>query len=552
MPFAVGQARPLRWLVVAPFSATPSGRVTAASGERFATLMSRVAPQATVEIPDGLGGAATRSFTLEFKRPRDFRLSEVIKQVEVLNRLSEIAEGLRRKPDVDAAVAAVRKALGDGALVEAIDQVQAGAASPSPEVAAQAQPAAPTAPAPAPDPAATEQSKGSALDAIFAKADVAAPEPADPIAAAKSGLDAFIGAVRSESGSKTRVSTSSKSEAATVAQLIRHAVEGTALDLLAAPTVATLEASWRGFRAVVSASPGADDLSLDLMDSDAEHMVEQLGHRLDVDPMDRPDAVFVATPVANVATLQALAELGERSSVPVVVEVPPAVTGAVLEDGEDPPEAPELWVGLREQPSTRWLCVTTNAIVLANEEVGPIHRIVLGSPTWGVAAMVSASVGQTGGPGQIFGRAGALVGPASYALDDGNSIATERLASVDQQRTLADRGVLVLGSERGSDRLRLSAAPTSHPGADELQLPGRILAGRAARFAQAVREELPPHATSREVAARLDEAATNFLPRSPRGAVSLQVRTDDAGKLQVDASIGAALAGASFTFSSDV
>jgi hypothetical protein len=91
-----------------------------------------------------------------------------------------------------------------------------------------------------------------------------------------------------------------------------------------------------------------------------------------------------------------------------------------------------------------------------------------------------------------------------------------------------------------------------HTEGDDLQLPGRILAGRAARFARAVRDELPPHATDQEVAARLAEASTNFLPRSPRGAVALQVRTDEHGKLGVEASISAVLAGASFEFSSDL
>ncbi len=86
----------------------------------------------------------------------------------------------------------------------------------------------------------------------------------------------------------------------------------------------------------------------------------------------------------------------------------------------------------------------------------------------------------------------------------------------------------------------------------DVQLPGRILAGRAARFTRAIRDELPPQATEQEVAARLAEASTNFLPRGERGAVALQVRTDPDGKVGVDASIGASLAGASFKFSSDL
>ncbi len=552
MPFAVGQARPLRWLVVAPFSAAPSGRVTAAAGERFATLMSRIGPKATVEIPDGLGDATTRTITLEFKRPRDFRLSEVIKRVDVLATLTEVADALARKPDIDTAVRKVRAAVGDGVLLQAMQSIREFEAAPAATPTPTPSPAAATAPAPS---AQSADGSDSPLDAIFGKADIAAPAAPDTTAAAKSGLDAFIGAMRGTKGASKRTSTTTKTEAQAIAQVIRHAVNGTALDLLAAPAIASLEASWRGFRTVVSASPGADDLALDMLDADAHDLAARLEARLDAPPMERPDAVFVGVPVSGASLLEQLAQLGETYSVPIVTEVPPATSGAIL-DGQEPPQAPEQWAQLQGLPAAAWLCATSNAMVLANEEVDDdVHRIVFGSPVWGIAAMVSASVSQTGGPGQIFGRAGALVGPASYALDGddaGRSIATERLASVEQQRTLADRGVLVIGSEQGSDRLRLAAAPTVHAGTDGLQLPGRILAGRAARFARAVRDDLPPHATDREVAARLAEASTNFLPRSPQGAVSLQIRTDEGGKLEVDASIGAALAGASFKFSSDL
>jgi hypothetical protein len=562
MPQAVGQARPLRWLVAAPFSAPPTGRFAAASGERFRTLMSKLAPTATVEIPKGLGQAHDRRVKLEFQRPRDFRLAEVVERVDVLSRLWKLADELERAGKPDAALAKVRASVGEGELLRAVQQLIDGG-SPAPATASAPAAGAPAATAGAPATAAETAPAGSAIDAIFGKADVAAaPAKGDVATAAKSGLDAFIGAMRSKGDTKAKPAAE-RSVAKQVAELLRRAVEATALDALAHPTVAALESSWRGLRMVASASPSADDLALDLLDTDAAELVSRLRPRLDVPPMERPDAVFVAIPIAAPEVLRTLAELGERYSVPIVVEVPDAATGSRLADGDELPPVPEPWAELRALPMSQWLCAVANAVVLANEEVGATRRIVLGSPVWGLAAMLSASVAQTGGPGQVFGRAGALVSPASSDLADGaqpgHTIATERLASVDQQRALAERGVLVLGSERGSDRLRLAAAPTVHAvgqadghAADELQLPGRILAGRAARFARAVRDELPPHATEREVAARLTEASTNFLPRSPRGAVALQVRVDEQGKLAVEASISAVLAGASFEFSSDL
>jgi hypothetical protein len=553
MSYAVGQARPLRWLVVAPFSVPVTGRFVSATGEQFRALMTKLGPWAQVEIPEALAGGRSRSFKLELRRPRDFRIAEVIKAVEPLGRLWDIADELERVGKLDAALAKLRTAVGEGPLFREALQLANGGAPSAPEATPAPAPAEPS-PAPAPAPAAAPAAGGSALDAIFGKADLAPAASSHPSTAAKSGLDAFIGAMRNKGDVQASVSKpADRAVAKQVADVLRRAAESAALAIMASPAVTTLESSWQGLRMVVSHSPGSGDLAIDMLDTNADGLVSRLRPRLDAEPMERPDAVFVAVPIASAQTLRELAELGARSFVPIVVEVPDEATGMALDDRSDLPPVPEAWAELRREPASQWLCAAANAVVLANEEVGIERRIVFGSPVWGLAAMLSASVGQTGGPGHVFGRAGALVGPASHDAGHGNAIATERPTSVDQLRALGERGVLVLGSERGSDRLRLAAAPTVHAGgSDDLQLPGRILAGRAARFTRAVRDELPPHATAREVAARLAEAATNFLPRGPRGAVALQVRTDEKGNLAVDASISAALAGASFEFSSDL
>jgi len=563
MSYAVGQARPLRWLVAAPFSVPATGRFLTASGEQFRAVMSKLAPVVAVDAPAGLGSAPGRGAKLQFQRPRDFRLAEVIKQVEPLGRVSALADELERGAKLDAVLGKLRSSVGEGPLLRAAQQLVQPEGSPGDEASPPPAPAAPppSLAAEASASASPPAKSGSALDAIFGKADVAPAARDDASSAAKSGLDAFIGAMRKGDGKAPVVSPATeRALAKRVVELLRRAVEVAAIDVMAAPAIATLETSWRGVRMVISDAPGSDGLAIDLLDTDAEGLLARLRPRLDADPMDRPDAVFVALPIAAPATLQALAELGARSFVPIVVEVPDATTGTLLDDRAELPPVPEAWTELRRQSACQWLCAVTNAVVLANEEAGGTRRIVFGSPVWGVAAMLAASVGQTGGPGQVFGRAGALVSPASHDLQGGfhggQTIATRQLANVDQQRALADRGVLVLGSERGSDRLRLAAAPSVYAGGqtsgDDLQLPGRILAGRAARFTRAIRDELPPHATAQEVAARLAAVSTNFLPRSPRGAVTLNVRTDAQGKIEVEASISAALAGASIEFSSDL
>lgn len=559
MPSVVGQARPLRWLLVAPFSTNPSGRVTTASGERFARVMAKVGPHADVELPTGLGSAIRGTVTLAFERPRDFRMAEVAKRVEPLAKLTAIADELRRGTAPSAALDKVRAVVGEGPLVTAL----VGLDEPAPvEPPASAEPPSPAEPAPV-EPAAaaaepsepsesSESTGGSALDAIFAKAQVSPPPAADPSAAAKSGLDAFIGAMRKGGGGPTTRSSSDKSLAKRMESLLREAVDAATRDLMTAPAVARLEDAWRGFREVVAAAPGADDLAIDIADAWIDGIAEVVAARLALPPMERPDAVFVAESLSDPAALTALATLAAAHQVPVVAEVPATVAGGQLEGHADLPPVPDDWTELRTAEVSRWLCVCANRMVAANEDAADGPRIVFASAVWGVAAMLSASVNQTAGPGQIFGRAGALVGPASHLGDGGETIATEQPVSIDRQRALAERGVLVLGSERGSDRLRLAAAPMVGAGPSGTSLPGQILAGRAARLTRAIRDELPPHATAQELTARIQEASTNFLPRVPAGSVALEVKTDDQGQVGVGGSIGPNLAGASFSFSSDL
>jgi len=168
--------------------------------------------------------------------------------------------------------------------------------------------------------------------------------------------------------------------------------------------------------------------------------------------------------------------------------------------------------------------------------------------------MAAASVGRSAAPGDIFGRSGMLVAPAAHDTDvqgEARTIPTRAFCSVTRQRELATRGVIALGSEPGRPELRLAAAPTIGRPPEDPQLPGRILLGRATRLVRALRDELPAGAGSADLDRALAEASATFLPKSGGAGVALRVKMDD-GKVAVDGSIGAALAGAAFKFSSDV
>ncbi|MEM6991514.1 MAG: hypothetical protein AAF721_13480 [Myxococcota bacterium] len=529
-------SRPLRWLIAAPLSSAPAGRRLTVSGERFTTVMGALSPKATVEVPDRLGGGATRSFSVAVARPRDFRTREVIGNIELLHDLAAVADRLAKDGDVPGALARLRTLVGDGRLVDTLEGRQPAPPEPTPAPTPAAAPVAPT-------PAASDDDD----DPIFGKAALATPTK-ETAGQAKSAVGSFISAMRS--GAPAPSNTKRAAPGRATAPVVREQVEATARDVLGAPPMAKLECAWRSLRMVMASCPSADDLGVDAVDTDTAGLLEALEAPLSADPWQRPDAVFVVEPVDDVEVLRKLASMAEAARVPIVVEVAAGPVGMPpTTDGLD--DTPDPWDGLRSHAPSAWLCATTGAPVLAHETEGG-DRVVFGGAAAAVAAMAAASVAQTGVPSNIVGKGGALVAPAAHVAGTGHdkqTIPTRTFVAYATQRALADRGVAALGSETDSDRLRLAAAPMV---AGDMSLPGRVLAGRAHRLAVAVRQALGPAASPEELADALEEASGAFLPRIGAGDVTLRVRNSGSEGTTVDASIGASLAGASVTFSSDV
>ncbi|MBL4687087.1 MAG: hypothetical protein JKY37_21000, partial [Nannocystaceae bacterium] len=383
-------------------------------------------------------------------------------------------------------------------------------------------------------------------DPIFGKASLSpasAPGPAE----AKDAVGSFISAMRPSAPAPTATATSTGRESA---DTIRQAVEATARDILAAPPVAGLERAWRSLRMVMASCPNADDLAVDAVDTDLDGLLAALTGPLSADPWHRPDAVFVVEPIGDAETLRALADLADESRVPIVVEVLPALIG--FSPGSDTLlEPPAAWSELCEHTAAGWLCACVGTPVLAHETDGG-DRTVFGGAATAIAAIAAASVADSGVPAALVGRDGALVAPAAHTVDahgHTQTIPTETFIAYRTQRDLAQRGITALGSEADSDRIRLAATPMV---AGEMALPARIVAGRAHRLAVAVRQALGPGASAQALEQALEEASGVFLPRISAGDVTLRVRNVAPDGVTVDASIGAVLAGASVTFSSDV
>jgi len=525
--------RPLRWLIAAPLSASPSGRRITVSGERFTTVMGSFSPAATVSVPDRVGSDDTRSLAMEFGRPRDFRVRDVMGKVELLGSLSAIVDRLAKDGDTARALQQIRTAIGDGRWVDMIE-----GRPPTPPVIRAAASTSTQPPA-----AATDGDDDD--DPIFGKAALA-PEPERTAAEAKSAVGSFISAMRS-GDSPVPAPTSGRE----CGKLLRASLQETAGDFLAAAPVARLESAWRSLRMIMAACPSADDLGVDALDTEPSAMLQALAPALDADAWDRPDAVFVAEPVGDPELLGALADLADAARVPIVVQVRHETVGLAPDAQDVTEEIPEAWTALRDRASAGWLCAVVGAPVVFHEDDGG-PRTVFGGGAAAIAAMAATSVGGTGTPAGILGKNGALVAPAAHDVKQpggSHTIPTEHFLAYRTQQALGSRGVTALGSESDSDRLRLAGAPMV---GGDMALPGRILAGRAHRLAVAVRQQLGPGATQSELERALDEASGAFLPKVGSQAVNLRVRGMDKDGAQVDASIGAALAGSSVSFSSDV
>lgn len=409
--------------------------------------MKRLAVDAAVMLPESLGDAALGPVPLQFTRPRTFRVDDVIDAVEPLRKLRDLAQALSKEQDLAPAVirARVERIVGKGGLAERFEPRQASNEN-KPEV-----PDPPEAAPPAQ--ASTEPPDPSDVDDIFSKVDLPG---GNPEVTAKTGLDAFVSAMRGGRSQKGVVDVQTRIDAA---QQIRHTVAAAANALLGQPVVARLEAAWRGLRMLVASSPGHEEVGIDLVDVDADNIVETLERCLRSDDPHRPDAVFIGIPTPP-STLEALTELAARARIPIVVGVGRTLTGHAWRE-EDPFVAPD-WSALCEREAADWLCAAANPVVLAHEETAAGPRLVLGSAAWAVGAILSAAVARSGDLRTACGPAGAVVAPAAHDVDLGfpepRTIPTREYADVGALERAAEHGIVLVGSAPGSDQFLISTA----------------------------------------------------------------------------------------------
>jgi type VI secretion system protein ImpC len=492
----------VRWLIAGAFTPAPSGRRFLLTSDSFASELAKAAAGLRATVPDRLGGAEHRTFEVSFDKLRAFQVMDVIAAVPELKKLQALTEGFMkadpsRPLTPEEGAARISEVVGAGKLSAAVSAALGGK---PPE------PAAPSAPAPA-------SSGGDDLvDDLLASA-----EASTPTSTAKAGVDAFVKAMAPKAAGPARMNPDARRA---VRDAIELALINTAKDVLASEPVARLEAGWRGLKFLLEQCPTAAGISVEIVDVEPAQVSDALEQALNAEPFERPDVCFVVDATDDVARLRKLASIGEESQVPVVVAVTPALLGTQLASLSTALDDVAIgtqgdWAELRKDDATRWLCPVLNRMVVAGEKRGVLNRASFASPTFAVAAMLSASFVATSGFARITGQAGGLRAPGTYepssGKDAGSAYPTEAFLSIRMQTRLSELGVLGVGSGRNTDSLLLSVAPMACGNAHVMPLPAQIFTGRIVRFAVWVRDQLPAGSSSQEMSALFSQAAEVFL-----------------------------------------
>jgi len=525
----------LRWLIAAPLSATPTGKTL-----DLVDVLDQLGFTATVDLGPALGAASALPTTISFPRLRAFSLAAVLAAAMPLAELQALSERLggppSKRPTPTELLAAVARIAGEGPLHAALATLL-GESSPAPEAA----PSAPSAPA-------SEARAGASLvDDLLAQA-TRAPEPAPSASRPSAIIEALV---RGSQPAKPVVRDSSTLRAAR--DHLDAILAAAARAVLSDPAVLARESLWRGLKLVHEQCPREPGPRVSLVDVDLAGLSDVLTRLDELEAMDRPDAVFIAEPIRDLAPLGALAGQAAELMVPLVVSVAPEALGCADLDGlfalgDAPAGASAAWTALRADEDTRWLAAVVNPVALVSEGNGAARRVLLGNPALALAALLSASERDTSGLASLA-RPGAVRAPAVWepttGPDHGAQIPTGRFAALRAQGRLGLLGLIALGSPRGGDSLVVAACPIVHAAADAGSLPAQILTGRIVRFSTWFGDQIAAGTAAHEVEVLFAQAAGVMLfPNLPPEAASLQV-TVDATRTAIDisATVHPAIAG---------
>lgn len=495
----------VHWLVAGKFGLGERKKTLALTRADFDDALKSRGIEIVARVPDAVGSDETRTYTLKVESLKHLTLKHVVGAIPELTELAAKADQVAKLKDPS--VDSLREVVGEGKLLDAMKQLVA------PDEA---------------KPAGGGDGASGDADAIFEKAEVQKKT-------AKSAISMFV-----------KATSSAKPKAKPVSRQLRDLVEevvwGIAADVLRSDEVREVEGSWRGLRFLLTECPKDSQMEVILLETDPEHVVEDLSTRERGDDIDEPDCIFVPHDFRTTEGLRDVADLAEQELIPIVVGAAPQLFGSddlqaipdafeALERArnEDLPEWATEWDALRMAESTRWLAVALNRVALHAEGAGVAQRTVFGSGVWAVAAMLAASFRATGGFARIFGKAGSLRAPASHTMGAGRyadtAAPTEAFYAIQPCELLAKNGIFGIGSARNSDQLALIKASCVRGAADAVPLPAQILTGRVVRFASWVKAQLPEGCDSKTANDIFVSAASVFLFPGQEAAAHVRAAT---------------------------
>ncbi|QSQ11861.1 type VI secretion system contractile sheath large subunit [Myxococcus landrumensis] len=523
----------VRWFVAGAFSSSPTGRRFQVTPETFASELAKAARHVRVTVPDRLGALDTCPVELSFERLRDFSVAEVLPRLPKPRELHALRDTLWGLGPAEEVIQCVTRVTGPGRLPDAVAAAIRDAAAP-----------------PSSAPPASATGEDSLVESLLQQA-----QNASPSENASRAVSAFIKAINPRPQAAPAAAPASAARKA-VKDLVDETLVRCATDVLIAEPVARMESAWRGLKWLVDQCPTSAGMAVEVLDVSRAELPGALEEALAQEPFERPDAVFVVDTNDDVAVLARLAALGERAQVPIIAAVAPSLLGLSpdelslgLDDGRE--KVSEAWKALRQDESSRWLCVVLNRVAVANEVKA--KRWAFTSPALAVAALLAASFRETRSFARITGQPGSVRAPALWEVpagrDQGLSIPTETFLPIRAQTKLEAHGVLGLGSRRDADTVLLAAAPMAFGGGYAVPLPAQVLTGRIVRFATWVRDQLPPGSGDTEVAAIFSQAAEVFLFQGSAEQGQLHgelVRTDHGPGVHVTATVRPEHAGTRF------
>ncbi len=269
------------------------------------------------------------------------------------------------------------------------------------------------------------------------------------------------------------------------------------------------------------------------------------------------------------AELEALAEAGEASACPVVVNGTEKLLGVgdlarvnKLDSKQNLFDAPHRapWRAAVAKPSLRWAAIALNGVLLRPPFDAQAARVreatvrelpndhegfVWMSPAFAVAALAVKSFKDTGWPARLSGaKHGVLENLPVHEIDDDGvtvAIPTQATMTTDSQRELARIGILALASAPNSDAVYLHSAPTAYvppakktfdaSGAEPerrapaVSLVDQLFVARIVQFTRALASKLGGEVPDGEAKALLEAALWALFENAPPASVELSVQT---------------------------